>query len=96
MAERVLELGFLIGVAGPITFANARKLPEIVRHIPLDKLLIETDCPYLAPHPLRGQRNEPAHVRLVAAKIAEIRGVSAAEVAQATAANAARLFALRG
>ena len=96
MAERVLELGFLIGVAGPVTFANAHKLPEIVGHVPLDKLLIETDCPYLAPHPRRGQRNEPANVRLVADKIAQIKGISPAEAAQATAANAARLFALRG
>ena len=96
MAEKLLEFGLLIGIAGPVTFANARKLPEIVRHVPLDRLLIETDCPYLAPHPHRGQRNEPAYVRLVADKIAEIRGISPAEVARVSAANAARLFAVRG
>ncbi len=94
MAEQAVELGFLISIAGPITYTNARKLPEIAAALPLDKLLIETDCPYLAPHPHRGQRNEPAYVALVAEAVARARGVPVAEVARATTANAARLFGL--
>ncbi len=94
MAKQAVELGFLIGIAGPVTFANARKLPEIVHHLPLDKLLLETDCPYLSPHPYRGQRNEPAYVRLVAQRVAEIKSLTLVEVARVTTANVAWLFGL--
>jgi TatD DNase family protein len=94
MAERAIELGFYIAVSGPVTYHNARRLPEVVRAVPLDRLLVETDCPYLPPHPHRGQRNEPAHVRLVAEQIAAIRGITFDQVAQATTANACRLFDL--
>ncbi len=94
MAQEAVALGFLISIAGPITFPNARKLPEIAAALPLDKLLIETDCPFLAPHPYRGKRNEPAYVPLVAEAVARARGVPVAEVARATAANAVRLFGL--
>ncbi len=94
MALEAVELGFLISIAGPITYANARKLPEIAAALPLDKLLIETDCPFLAPHPHRGKRNEPAYVALVAEAVARARGLPVAEVARATTANAARLFGL--
>jgi len=94
MAERAIELGFYIAVSGPVTYHNARRLPEVVRAVSLDRLLVETDCPYLPPHPHRGQRNEPAHVRLVAEQIAAIRGVTFDQVAQATTANACRLFDL--
>lgn len=94
MALDAVELGFLISIAGPITYANARKLPEIAAALPLDKLLIETDCPFLAPHPHRGQRNEPAYVALVAQALARVRGIPVADVARATTANAARVFGL--
>ena len=94
MAERAIELGFYISISGPVTYPNARRLPEIVRSLPLDRLLIETDCPFLTPHPHRGQRNEPAYVRLVAERIAHLRGMSVEELARATTANAQRLLGL--
>ncbi len=92
MAVQAAKMGFYISFAGPITFQNARKLQELVRALPLDCMLIETDCPYLAPHPHRGQRNEPAYVRLVAAQIAALKGVPFGQVAEITTANAGRLF----
>jgi TatD DNase family protein len=94
MAEELFQLGFLISVAGPVTYENARRLQEVVRRLPLNKLLVETDCPFLSPHPYRGQRNEPARVRLVASKIAEIKAVPLEEVARATTDNAVRVFRL--
>jgi TatD DNase family protein len=94
MARRAVELGFYLSVSGPVTYQNAHRLPEIVRQVPLERLLVETDCPFLPPHPHRGQRNEPAHVRLVAQRLAELRGISLEELAQATTANARRLFGL--
>ncbi len=94
MAREAVELGFFISVAGPLTFQNARKLPAIVREIPLDFLLIETDCPYLAPHPFRGRRNEPAYVRLVAEAVAQIKGLSPEEVGRKMLENALKLFRL--
>lgn len=94
MAEAVLDLGYHIGVAGPVTFRNARVLPDIVRRLPLDRLLLETDAPYLAPHPHRGKRNEPAYVRYVAERVAELRAMSLEELAEATTANAVVLFRL--
>lgn len=94
MATRAIDLGFYISIAGPVTYQNARRLAEIVQALPLDRLLIETDCPYLTPHPHRGKRNEPAHVRLVAEKIAAIKGLPLDEVAATTTANASRLFEL--
>lgn len=92
MARKALEWGFYISFAGPVTFTNARRLAEIARELPLDKILIETDCPYLAPHPHRGRRNEPAYLKLVAQAIATLRGESLEEVARRTAANARTLF----
>jgi len=92
MAERAIELGFYISISGPVTYPNARRLAEIVKALPLDRLLIETDCPFLTPHPYRGRRNEPAFVRLVAERVAELRGISVEELAQATMANAGRLL----
>jgi len=94
MALEAAELGFLISLAGPVTFKNAKKPVAVAREVPLDALVVETDAPYLSPHPHRGQRNEPARVRLVAAHIAEIRDLSFTAVAQATTANARRLFGL--
>lgn len=94
LAQAAIELGFFIGVDGPITYRNARKLPAIVKTLPLDRLLVETDAPFLTPHPHRGQRNEPAYVQLVAEKIADLKNLSLEEVAQATTANAQALFQL--
>lgn len=92
MARELWKLGYYIGIDGPLTFKNAGKLPAIVREAPQDKLLIETDSPYLAPVPKRGKRNEPAYVTFVAAKIAELRGESVEEVARYTTENARRLY----
>lgn len=92
MAKDLLKEGFYLSVAGPVTFANARKLLEVVKEAPLERLLIETDCPYLAPVPYRGKRNEPAYVVKVAEMIASIRGLSTEEVARATQENGKRVF----
>jgi TatD DNase family protein len=92
MAERAVELGFYLSVAGPVTYPNAGQLREVVRAVPLDRLLVETDCPFLAPHPHRGKRNEPAYVRLVAERVAALKDRPLDEVAEATTANARRLF----
>jgi len=94
MADELFGLGFLISVAGPVTYENARPLQELVGRLPLEKLLVETDCPFLSPHPFRGQRNEPARVRLVASKIAEIKDVPLEEVARVTTDNAGQVFRL--
>lgn len=94
MAMEALELGLDLSFAGPVTFHNARKLHALVPRLPLERLLVETDCPWLAPHPHRGKRNEPAYVRLVAAKIAELHDLRLEHVAAITTANAERLFGL--
>lgn len=94
MARECVNLGFYISFAGPVTFQNARKLTEIAAAVPLERLLIETDCPYLTPDPHRGKRNEPAYVVHVAEKIAALRGISAAELAQAAATNACTIFGI--
>lgn len=92
MATKAIAAGFFIGLTGPVTFKNAKPLQEIVEDLPLNHLLIETDSPFLSPHPSRGQRNEPAKVKLVAEKIAELKHLTFEEVATATTANAKRLF----
>ncbi|WP_102348009.1 TatD family hydrolase [Bacillus sp. Marseille-P3661] len=91
-AQECINMNFYISFGGPVTFKNAKKPKEVVTKIPLDKLLIETDCPFLTPHPHRGQRNEPAFVRLVAEQVAELKGISFEEVAQKTTENAKKLF----
>lgn len=91
-ARELLDLGLHLGIGGPVTFKNARDLHDTVREVPLDRMLIETDSPYLAPHPYRGQRNEPAYVAGVAVRIAELKGMDAAEVAERTTANGATFF----
>ena len=95
MAREVLDLGFSISFAGPVTFLNARQPPLVARQAPLDRLLLETDSPYLSPHPLRGRRNEPANVTYVAGRIAELKGLTAQEVAVQTARNAQALFGFK-
>jgi TatD DNase family protein len=92
LAEKALSLGFYISFSGIITFKNAEALRTIARSVPLDRILVETDAPYLAPVPLRGKRNEPAFVVHTAALLAELRGLSGDEFAARTTANFFRLF----
>jgi TatD DNase family protein len=94
MAEEALELGFYIGTDGPITYKNARELQEVIASVPLDRLLVETDAPFLSPHPHRGKRNEPAFVRHVAEQVGHLHAVSYEEVASHTTRNACNLFGL--
>lgn len=89
-----LGLGFFVSVAGVVTFPKAEALREAIRLVPLHRLLVETDSPFLAPVPFRGKRNEPAHVRRVAEEVARVKGVSLAELASQTTANARELFGL--
>jgi TatD DNase family protein len=91
-AAACLELGAYISLAGPVTFPKATELHEVARRVPLERLLIETDCPYLSPHPHRGKRNEPARVHFVAERIAALRGIPYDDVVQATWNNAHRVF----
>jgi len=93
-AAACLEMGLYLSIGGMVTFKKNESLRQVAATIPTDRLLIETDAPYLAPTPFRGKRNEPAHVRLTAACLAEIRGVTKEEIAGATTANARRLFRL--
>jgi TatD DNase family protein len=92
MALKAIAAGFFIGLTGPVTFTNAKPLQAIVKDLPISSLLIETDSPFLTPHPHRGQRNEPAKVRLVAEKIADLKHLTFDEVATVTSSNARRLF----
>jgi len=92
--EEAIEMGFSIGISGPVTFSSADHLRAVVREVPLDRLLVETDCPYLTPAPHRGGRNEPAYVKHVAEAIAEARGESIERIAGTTTENTRRLFRL--
>ncbi|MDR3158076.1 MAG: TatD family hydrolase [Zoogloeaceae bacterium] len=92
MAQQALEMGFYISFSGIVTFKNARTVQEAARRVPLDRFLIETDAPYLAPAPYRGQVNQPAYVRFVAEAIAHLRGMTFAEVAAASSENFFTLF----
>jgi TatD DNase family protein len=94
VARECVNLNFYISLGGPVTFKNAKKPKDVAAEVPLDKLLIETDCPYLTPHPFRGKRNEPGYVKLVAEQIAEIKGLSYEEVAEATTKNAKKFFGI--
>ncbi len=95
-AQRYLALGMHISIAGVLTFKSAEALRDAAARIPLDRLLVETDCPFLAPVPFRGKRNEPAHVALTAARLAELRKISLAEIEEATCANARLALRLPG
>jgi len=93
--EEVLELGFSIGISGPVTFPKAEPLRAVAAAVPLERLLVETDCPYLTPVPYRGRRNEPAYVRYVAQAVARARRMEAEPLARAAADNARRLFGMQ-
>ena len=92
VAEAALELGFYLSMSGIVTFRNARTVREVAQRVPLDRLLVETDSPYLAPVPYRGKTNQPGYVRHVAEELARLRGLSYAELVDATTANFFRLF----
>lgn len=92
LAKEFVRQGYYIGVGGVVTFKNSRKLKETVQQIPLERILLETDCPYMAPEPFRGKRNYSAYLHYVVDKIAELRGITAEEVERVTWDNAMRLF----
>ncbi len=94
MAEEYIKMGFYIGIGGVLTFPNAKKLVDVAKKIPLEHILIETDCPYLAPIPYRGKRNDSRNLELVVKKLAEIKGVLPLEVANITLKNGENLFFL--
>jgi len=96
MARKCMDMGFYISVPGSITYTNAESFQNIVRELPLDSLLVETDAPFLTPVPFRGKRNEPGYVRYTAQKMAEIKKVPFEKVAEATTDNALRVFRLKG
>jgi TatD DNase family protein len=94
MAKKVIEMGFSISIAGPVTFPKAESLREVVKQVPIEHLLIETDSPYLAPQPMRGKRNEPAFVRHTAEMIAQVKGLTFDDVGRITSFNAMQLFGI--
>jgi len=94
LAESVLAMGYYISISGTVTLKNAAQIQQVAAGIPLDRMLLETDAPFLTPLPRRGQRNEPSFVVYTAQKLAELRGISLEEVAQQTSANTCRLFNL--
>ena len=93
-AKELLRRGWYLGFTGVITFENARRALETIENMPLDRILIETDCPYLAPVPFRGRRNDPSLVPLMAEKVAEVRGIPLTEAARITCENACRIFGI--
>lgn len=94
MAKSCMDLGLFISIPGTITYGNSSALRRVVRRIPLDRILVETDCPFLAPMPYRGRRNEPAYVRITASKLAEVKGLPFDEMARITSRNARTAFRL--
>ena len=95
LAKEAMRMGFMISAGGPLTFKNSRQLPEIVKNIPLDYLLLETDSPYLSPEPYRGKTNEPKNVFFVAERVAQIRGVEVEEIAHITTENAQKFYKIK-
>lgn len=93
--KRALDIGFYISISGIITFRNAEELREVVRKVPLDRLLVETDSPYLAPIPYRGKPNQPAYVRETCEYVATLKGVSTEELARITTENVQHLFNIK-
>jgi TatD DNase family protein len=94
IAKRCMDMNFYISFGGPVTFKNAKKPKEVAVEIPMDRILIETDCPFLSPHPLRGKRNESSYVKYIAEQIADLKGMSVEEFAQKTSDNAFHLFGI--
>lgn len=92
IAKEIIQMGMYISVGGPLTFKNARGLPEVVKTIPLDRLFVETDCPYLTPHPYRGIQNEPKYITHTFAKVCELKEMSEEDVAKQMVLNYQRLF----
>ena len=95
MAKQCIDMGFYISVPGTITFKNAERFQEIVKKLPLESLLVETDAPFLTPFPFRGKRNEPSYVKYTAQKIAEIKKISFDKVAEVTTENAFKVYRLK-
>jgi TatD DNase family protein len=93
-AQRALELGCMLGIGGPVTYKNANELRRVVAQTPLDRIVLETDAPYLPPHPYRGKRNEPGYLPLTADRVAALHGISLEEVARITTTNAIHFFGL--
>ena len=96
MAKEYLNMGFYFGIGGVITFKNAKKLRKVVEMLPMDRIVQETDCPYLAPEPNRGKRNDSGNIRYVAAKIAEIKDLTPEEVIEITKVNGEKLYRMEG
>ncbi|MCI8384465.1 MAG: TatD family hydrolase [Clostridia bacterium] len=94
LVKEALKLGFYISFAGPVTFKNSKNANEVITMVPEEKMLIETDSPYLSPEPLRGRRNDPRNVKFIAQKIAQVKGISLEEVARITYQNAERIFSM--
>ena len=94
MAREYLNMGHYLGIGGVVTFANAKKLKEVVQYMPLSQMLLETDCPYLAPVPYRGKRNDSANLSYVAETVAQLKGISREEAEAATYENACRFYRL--
>ena len=94
MAKKCLDMGFYISIPGTITFQKSEKLQEVVKNVPIDSILLETDSPYLAPHPRRGRRNEPANVIFTARRVAEIKGLPLEEVGKITSQNTKNIFGI--
>ncbi|MFS1510860.1 TatD family hydrolase [Chengkuizengella sp. SCS-71B] len=92
IAKKCLDMNFYISFGGPVTFKNAKQPKEVLKNVPLDRLLVETDCPYLTPHPYRGKRNETSYVKYVAEAAAELKGLSFDEIARITTNNAKKCF----
>lgn len=95
MVKEFLNLGMYISLGGPVTFTNAKTPKEVAKNVPLDKLLVETDCPYLSPHPLRGTMNVPKNIKLVVDEIANLRNLQINEVEKETFANACKLLGIK-
>ena len=94
-AEEYIKMGFYIGIGGVLTFKNAKKLKEVAEVVPLEQIVLETDCPYLAPEPFRGKRNQSSYIRYVAEKLAEIKGITVEEVIAVTEENAKKMYHLK-
>ena len=94
IARRCLDLGLLISLAGPVTYPNARALPDVARFVPIDRLVVETDCPFLPPQPYRGKRNEPSYLVFTAARVADLRKEPLETLGPRMAENAIRLFGI--